>query len=80
MKKIKLGFKNTKEVLSRDELKSIVGGFASGGSGGSGHPHCEGLDDREVCCEDNGKLGTCDSLLDDGCISVVSKDSDRCPK
>ena len=35
MKKIKLSFKNMKEVLSRNELKSIVGGFASGGSGGN---------------------------------------------
>lgn len=30
MKKIKLSFKNMKEVLSRDELRLIVGGFGSG--------------------------------------------------
>lgn len=75
MRKIKLKFKNVKEVLSRDELKSIVGGvFLSG----SGHPHCEGLGDREVCCADNGSFGTCNYLISQGCTLVVAKTDDRC--
>ena len=68
MKKIKLSFKNTKEVLSRDELKSIVGGFASGSGSGSEKEKCncntkDDCDDDQACradCEHhNGFYGHC---------------------
>lgn len=62
MRKIKLSFKNTKEVLSRDELKGIVGGFSSGG--GSGDPCVRpcGVDGRglgDPCVTRDCKSGTC---------------------
>ena len=58
MKKIKLGFKNMKEVLSRDELKSIVGGFASGGSGPGGI-QCIADDGCDSGCSQNRYCTNC---------------------
>ena len=54
MKKIKLSFKNTKEVLSRDQLKSIVGGFASGGSGDQCFVNCKDKDENNIASIDVG--------------------------
>lgn len=47
MNKLKLGVKGVKDMLSRDELKQIVGGFGSGGGSGdcpdgTAHCTCEG--------------------------------------
>lgn len=49
MKKLKLNFKNTLQVLTREQLKHIVGGSGSGGSGEGRTCYCGGGTDPWSC-------------------------------
>lgn len=59
------------EVLSRAQLRKIIGGSEASSN-------CTGLGDREVCCADDGKKGTCDYLVSKGCKLVVSTSDAKC--
>lgn len=59
MNKLKLGVKGLKDVLSREELKQILGG--NSGSGGSG---------REMCnCNTKDTCETTDPKKPQGCMA-----------
>lgn len=75
MKKLNLTFKNVKEVLTREQLKQVVGGMGTGDV-------CEGVT-GEVCCyvgTIEGTRGECRQLLNSGCSFVVSVEDPRCPE
>ncbi|MEN5085949.1 hypothetical protein ABE426_05725 [Sphingobacterium faecium] len=71
MKKLKLGVKGVNDILSRAELKQILGGSTgSGGSGGSGScvRACGtgGRGPGDACVTTDCRPGTCKSPYDNG--------------
>ena len=69
MKKIKLNLTNVKEVLSREQLKQIIGGSGSDGT------HCVGKE-ASVNCHKAGETSKHFSVGTEGCPSNAR---DYCP-
>lgn len=67
MNELKLGVKGVKDILSREELKKIIGGTGSGSGSGSGRQcncttsaDCTGTEMCMAFCDDSyGKNGYC---------------------
>lgn len=72
MKKLKLNFSNfeTAEVLTRDELKKIVGGDESGSGVVCNREWCVG--DCVKMCGGEPTMGTCYSTSSGGCACAVA--------
>lgn len=58
MKKLKLNLRNVGEVLTREQLKQIVGGSGSGS--GSGKKPCDGKSEGDSCAHPSGGTGKCE--------------------
>ena len=75
MKKLKLSLTNVKEVLSRDQLRQVVGGM------GSGNPNCPqgDLDIKRdwICCGD-GKRYKDKKCVEITCVGILTTDETRC--
>lgn len=58
MKKLKLNFGQVDEILTRKQLKQVIGGNGSGGTG-SGKP-CDGKKEGDSCPHPSGGNGRCE--------------------
>jgi hypothetical protein len=86
MKKLKLRLANVEgaEMLSREQLKTVMGGSGSGGTGGSGGGINDGKcasreNDTVKCCPNEGApyTGICKELLGN-CPSIIGE-YETCP-
>lgn len=62
MKKLRLGVKGVKEILSREELKKIIGGIGSGSGGGGCVRPCHrdpGVGEGNACVTKQCTSGKC---------------------
>ncbi|MEO8948265.1 MAG: hypothetical protein ABI308_07635 [Mucilaginibacter sp.] len=63
MKKLKLQLDGVKQMLSKDQMKKVIGGDYGGGSGGTCHFHC--CTDQHTNCNDYVDSGySCSSASD----------------
>lgn len=62
------------EILSREELKSILGGTGSGSGSGSGNSRCYNLtkDQCSGACESGGHKGVCAWIKNTSCMCAIA--------
>ncbi len=75
MKKLKLDLKNVGEILTREQLRQVKGGFGS--------VNCSTADPQKIfCCAEGtirGRKDKCYPLWSSGCTYVVDIDDNLCP-